>query len=241
MAIKLVDVIKDYGKLRAVDHLNLELFKGEIFALVGPNGAGKTTVLKMLLGILAPSAGEIHVLGYTIPKERQKIRKAIGYLAQKRALYDTLTARENIEFFGAIKGMEKEVLKERTDELLSILDLYEYEKVLVKHLSGGTQQRVALACSCVNSPQLLLLDEATVGLDPVLRKDVWAYLRSFNEKKNGLIIITTHFLDEAEYADRVGFMRQSQLIALDSPDALKEETGSRTMEEVFLKLVTEES
>jgi len=241
VAIKLVDVIKDYGKLRAVDHLNLELFKGEIFALVGPNGAGKTTVLKMLLGILAPSAGEIHVLGYAIPKERQKIRKAIGYLAQKRALYDTLTARENIEFFGAIKGMEKEVLKERTDELLSILDLYEYEKVLVKHLSGGTQQRVALACSCVNSPQLLLLDEATVGLDPVLRKDVWAYLRSFNKKKKGLIIITTHFLDEAEYADRVGFMRQSQLIALDSPDALKEETGSRTMEEVFLKLVTEES
>ncbi|MCF2144370.1 MAG: ABC transporter ATP-binding protein [Candidatus Heimdallarchaeota archaeon] len=241
MAIKLVDVIKDYGKLRAVDHLNLELFKGEIFALVGPNGAGKTTVLKMLLGILAPSAGEIHVLGYAIPKERQKIRKAIGYLAQKRALYDTLTARENIEFFGAIKGMEKEVLKERTDELLSILDLYEYEKVLVKHLSGGTQQRVALACSCVNSPQLLLLDEATVGLDPVLRKDVWAYLRSFNKKKKGLIIITTHFLDEAEYADRVGFMRQSQLIALDSPDALKEETCSRTMEEVFLKLVTEES
>jgi len=240
-AITLKEVVKDYGKLRAVDHLTLEIFKGEIFALVGPNGAGKTTALKMILGILPPTEGEIHVLGRVIPKERRQIKHTTGYLAQQRALYETLTARENIEFFGAIKGMPKAAVKEKTEELLSILDLQEYEHILVKNLSGGTQQRVALACSCVNSPQLLLLDEATVGLDPVLRKDVWRYLREFNQKINGVIIITTHFLDEADYADRVGFMRQAKLIALDSPQKLKQRTASATMEEVFLKLAQEEN
>jgi len=240
-AVKLTDLIKDFGELRAVNELNLEIPEGEIFSLVGPNGAGKTTAIKMILGIIPPTEGEIEVLGWKIPKERQKIKRDIGYLAQQRALYETLTTRENIEFFAAIKGMKKEDIKEKTDELIEVLDLFEYEKVRAINLSGGTQQRVALACACVNSPRLLLLDEATVGLDPVLRKDVWNYLRDFNKKVKGAIIITTHFLDEAEYADRVGFMRKANLIALDSPTALKKETSSNTMEEVFLKLVKEEN
>lgn len=240
-AVKLTDLIKDFGELRAVNELNLEIPEGEIFSLVGPNGAGKTTAIKMILGIIPPTTGEIQVLGWKIPKERKKIKRDIGYLAQKRALYETLTTRENIEFFAAIKGMKKEDIKEKTDELIEVLDLFEYEKIRAINLSGGTQQRVALACACVNSPRLLLLDEATVGLDPVLRKDVWNYLRDFNKKVKGAIIITTHFLDEAEYADRVGFMRKANLIALDSPNALKNETSSKTMEEVFLKLVREEN
>ena len=240
-AVKLTDLIKDFGELRAVNELNLEIPEGEIFSLVGPNGAGKTTAIKMILGIIPPTEGEIEVLGWKIPKERQKIKRDIGYLAQQRALYETLTTRENIEFFAAIKGMKKEDIKEKTDELIEVLDLFEYEKVRAINLSGGTQQRVALACACVNSPRLLLLDEATVGLDPVLRKDVWNYLRDFNKKIKGAIIITTHFLDEAEYADRVGIMRKANLIALDSPTALKNETSSNTMEEVFLKLVKEEN
>ena len=239
--VKLTDLIKDFGELRAVNELNLEIPEGEIFSLVGPNGAGKTTAIKMILGIIPPTEGEIEVLGWKIPKERQKIKRDIGYLAQQRALYETLTTRENIEFFAAIKGMKKEDIKEKTDELIEVLDLFEYEKVRAINLSGGTQQRVALACACVNSPRLLLLDEATVGLDPVLRKDVWNYLRDFNKKIKGAIIITTHFLDEAEYADRVGIMRKANLIALDSPTALKNETSSNTMEEVFLKLVKEEN
>jgi len=240
-AVKLTDLIKNFGELRAVNELNLEIPEGEIFSLVGPNGAGKTTAIKMILGIIPPTEGEIEVLGWKIPKERQKIKRDIGYLAQQRALYETLTIRENIEFFAAIKGMKKENIKEKTDELIEVLDLFEYEKVRAINLSGGTQQRVALACACVNSPRLLLLDEATVGLDPVLRKDVWNYLRDFNKKIKGAIIITTHFLDEAEYADRVGIMRKANLIALDSPTALKNETSSNTMEEVFLKLVKEEN
>jgi len=240
-AVKLTDLIKNFGELRAVNELNLEIPEGEIFSLVGPNGAGKTTAIKMILGIIPPTEGEIEVLGWKIPKERQKIKRDIGYLAQQRALYETLTTRENIEFFAAIKGMKKENIKEKTDELIEVLDLFEYEKVRAINLSGGTQQRVALACACVNSPRLLLLDEATVGLDPVLRKDVWNYLRDFNKKIKGAIIITTHFLDEAEYADRVGIMRKANLIALDSPTALKNETSSNTMEEVFLKLVKEEN
>ena len=234
--VKLTNLTKDFGELRAVDNLNLDIVEGEIFALVGPNGAGKTTALKMILGITQPTSGDVEVLGYKIPKERKKIKRDIGYLAQQRALYETLTSRENIEFFAAIKGMKKEAIKEKTDELLQILDLAEYENVRAKNLSGGTQQRVALACACANNPRLLLLDEATVGLDPVLRKDVWEYLKKYNKEVKGVIIITTHFLDEAEYADRVGFIREAKLIALDTPEKLKEQTSSVTMEEVFLKL-----
>ncbi|MEE9572352.1 MAG: ABC transporter ATP-binding protein, partial [Candidatus Neomarinimicrobiota bacterium] len=137
------------------------------------------------------------------------------------------------------KGMSREDIREKTDELIQVLDLVEFEKVRASKLSGGTQQRVALASACVNNPRVLLLDEATVGLDPVLRKDVWDYLRDFNKKVKGAIIITTHFLDEADYADRVGFMRRAKMIALDTPAALKKQTSSITMEEVFLKLVKE--
>ncbi|NHJ47382.1 MAG: ABC transporter ATP-binding protein [Asgard group archaeon] len=240
-AVKLTDLTKDFGKLRAVDNLNLEISEGEIFALVGPNGAGKTTTIKMILGITPPTSGEVEVLGWSIPKDRRKIKRDIGYLAQQRALYETLTTRENIEFFAAIKGLSKEELRSKTNELMDVLDLFEYEKVRAHNLSGGTQQRVALACACVNSPRLLLLDEATVGLDPVLRKDVWDYLRDFNKKVKGAIIITTHFLDEADYADRVGFIRDANLIALDTPDTLKKQTSSVTMEEVFIKLAAEET
>ncbi|NHK31304.1 MAG: ABC transporter ATP-binding protein [Asgard group archaeon] len=241
LAVNLTELTKDFGKLRAVDNLDLTITEGEIFALVGPNGAGKTTAIKMILGIIPPTSGEVRVLGWDIPKERKKIKRDIGYLAQQRAIYETLTARENIEFFAAIKGMQKEDIKEKTDELIGVLDLSEYEKVRAHNLSGGTQQRVALACACVNSPRLLILDEATVGLDPVLRKDVWDYLRGFNKEVKGAIIITTHFLDEADYADRVGFMRNAKLIALDAPGVLKKNTSSVTMEEVFIKLAKEEN
>lgn len=237
----MTDLTKDYGKLRAVNSLNLEISEGEIFALVGPNGAGKTTAIKMILGILPPTEGSIEVLGWEIPKQQKKIKASIGYLAQQRALYENLTSKENIEFFAAIKKLHKSEIVDKTRELLEVLDLLEYENVRARNLSGGTQQRVALACACVNSPKLLVLDEATVGLDPILRKDVWDYLRKFNKQVRGAIIITTHFLDEAEYADRVGFMRKADLIALDSPSSLKEQTSSRTMEEVFLKLVQEEA
>jgi ABC-2 type transport system ATP-binding protein len=240
-AVKLTDLTKDFGKLRAVDTLNLEIAEGEIFALVGPNGAGKTTTIKIILGIIQPTSGEVQVLGWNIPKDRQKIKRDVGYLAQQRALYESLTTRENIEFFAAIKGMDKSAIRNKTDELIQVLDLADYEKIRATNLSGGTQQRVALACACVNSPRLLLLDEATVGLDPVLRKDVWDYLRKFNKEVKGAIIITTHFLDEADYADRVGFMRGASLIALDSPEILKKDTSSITMEEVFLKLAKEET
>lgn len=238
-AVTLTNLTKDFGELRAVDTLNLEIAEGEIFALVGPNGAGKTTAIKMILGILPPTMGEIQVLGWSIPKERKMIKRDIGYLAQQRALYESLTTRENIEFFAGIKGMSREDIREKTDELIQVLDLVEFEKVRASKLSGGTQQRVALASACVNNPRVLLLDEATVGLDPVLRKDVWNYLRDFNKKVKGAIIITTHFLDEADYADRVGFMRRAKMIALDTPAALKKQTSSVTMEEVFLKLVKE--
>jgi ABC-2 type transport system ATP-binding protein len=236
-AIKVTNLVKDYGETRAIDHLDLEIPMGEIFALVGPNGAGKTTLVKLILGIINPTEGKIQVFDHSIPKEQKKILKEIGYLAQKRALYESLTAQENIEFFAGIKAIEKPKIKDRTEELIKVLDLEEFADIQVKNLSGGTQQRVALACSCVNFPRLLVLDEATVGLDPVLRYEVWDYLRKYNQKNLGVIIITTHFLDEAEYADQVCFLRRGKMYALGAPSNLKKQTNSSTLEEVFLKLV----
>ncbi|MBD3192007.1 MAG: ATP-binding cassette domain-containing protein [Candidatus Heimdallarchaeota archaeon] len=240
IAVKLENVSRDFGNIRAVNNLTLEIFEGEIFGLVGPNGAGKTTTIRMILGMLPPTEGTVEVLGYPIPKEQRKILHTIGYLAQQRALYESLTAQENIEFFAGIKGMAKKAIKEKTKELISILDLEEFANIQVAKLSGGTQQRVALATACVNSPRLLILDEATIGIDPILRYEIWDYLRTFNQEVKGAIIITTHILEEAEYADRVCFLRDAEKIALDTPDVLKKQTTSRHMEEVFLKLIKED-
>ena len=228
---------KRFGAVVAVNDVSFTLSHGEIFCLVGPNGAGKTTTIKCILGIIRPDKGQIELLGEKMPHRRKKILRQLGYLPQTRALYSTLTVRENLWFFGKIKDMDGKILKKRIDEILERLKLTEHADKLIMHCSGGTQQRTALGAAVIHEPEFLVLDEPTVGLDPVLRTEFWKYFRDLVREKNITVLLTTHYLQESEYADRVSIMRNGTLIVIDSPSALKKRYSSVTMEEVFLNAI----
>lgn len=236
--ISILGATKKFGDLTAVDNLSLNVKQGEIFCLVGPNAAGKTTAIRLLLGILKSESGEINVKGFSVPKEKKKLRKIMGYLPQQRALYDLLTTRENIEFFARAKGLPKAKARENTSKMIEKLSLKEHERKLTMHLSGGTQQRAALAAAMVNDPEIIFLDEPTVGLDPVLRREFWEYFREISKQHGTTILVTTHYLNEAEWADRVGVMRNGILLAVDTPKKLLERTGQVNMENMFFELIT---
>ncbi|MHA2203443.1 MAG: ABC transporter ATP-binding protein [Candidatus Hodarchaeales archaeon] len=238
--IEISQVSKRFGDTIAVNNLDLQINKGEIFCLVGPNAAGKTTVIRLLLGILKSEkgSGDILVKGYNIPQEKKKLRRIMGYLPQQRALYDLLTTLENIEFFARAKGLPKAKARKNTSNMIEKLSLEEHEKKLAMHLSGGTQQRTALAAAMVNDPEIAFLDEPTVGLDPVLRREFWEYFREISKQRGTTILVTTHYLNEAEWADRVGVMRNGKLLAVDTPQKLLERTGQINMENMFFELIT---
>jgi ABC-2 type transport system ATP-binding protein len=237
--IEISNVSKLFGDLVAVDDLTLQVKKGEVFCLVGPNAAGKTTTIRLLLGILrAEPGGIIQVKGLTIPQEKKKLRKITGYLPQKRALYDLLTTRENIEFFAQAKGLPSDQSKVNVELMIEKLSLRDHQDKLAVHLSGGTQQRTALASAMVTNPEIAFLDEPTVGLDPVLRRDFWQYFREKAHKEGTTILVTTHYLNEAEWADRVGVMRDGKIIAIDTPLNLIAQTNAQNMEEMFLNLIS---
>lgn len=238
--IEIANVSKKFGTVTAIDNLDLQINQGEIFCLVGPNAAGKTTIIRLLLGIVIPDAGQITVKGYQIPKEKKKLRRIMGYLPQQRALYDLLTCRENINFFAKAKGVSKDALKANVNLMIEKLSLSEHQAKLAKNLSGGTQQRAALAIAMVNNPEIVFLDEPTVGLDPVLRREFWEYFAEIARKQGTTILVTTHYLNEAAWADRVGVMRNGKIIAIDSPEILLKRTGQQNMEDVFFQLIKEE-
>ncbi|MFX1507531.1 MAG: ABC transporter ATP-binding protein [Promethearchaeota archaeon] len=235
--IEIRNTTKTFGDIKAVDNLNLEVKRGEIFCLVGPNAAGKTTTIRLLLGILKADTGNIKVKGFTIPDEKKKLRKIMGYLPQQRALYDLLTTRENIEFFAKAKGIPNMKAKNNTALMIEKLSLTEHQNKLAMYLSGGTQQRTALATSMVNEPEIAFLDEPTVGLDPVLRREFWDYFRELTQERNTTILVTTHYLNEAEWADRVGVMRNGKMMAIDTPQNLLKQTGQQNMENMFFELI----
>jgi ABC-2 type transport system ATP-binding protein len=238
--IEIKNTTKTFGDITAVDNLSLEVKKGEIFCLVGPNAAGKTTTIRLLLGILKADKGDtgnIKVKGFTIPDEKKKLRKIMGYLPQQRALYDLLTTRENIEFFAKAKGITNKKARENTSFMIEKLSLTEHEHKLALYLSGGTQQRTALATAMVNEPEIAFLDEPTVGLDPVLRREFWEYFHELTQERNTTILVTTHYLNEAEWADRVGVMRNGKIMAVDTPQNLLEQTGQQNMENMFFELI----
>jgi ABC-2 type transport system ATP-binding protein len=236
--ITILGATKKFGDMIAVDNLNLNVKQGEVFCLVGPNAAGKTTTIRLLLGILKSEAGDIKVKGFSVPKEKKKLRQVMGYLPQQRAIYDLLTTRENIEFFARAKGLPKPKARTNTTKMIEKLSLTEHEKKLAMHLSGGTQQRTALAAAMVNDPEIAFLDEPTVGLDPVLRREFWEYFREISKKHSTTILVTTHYLNEAEWADRVGVMRNGKILAVDTPEKLLERTGQINMENMFFELIT---
>ena len=235
--IEIRNATKTFGDITAVDNLSLEIEKGEIFCLVGPNAAGKTTTIRLLLGILKADTGNIKVKGFTIPDEKKKLRRVMGYLPQQRALYDLLTTLENIEFFAKAKGIPNTKARDNTALMIEKLSLTEHQNKLAMYLSGGTQQRTALATAMVNEPEIAFLDEPTVGLDPVLRREFWEYFRELTQERNTTILVTTHYLNEAEWADRVGVMRDGKIMAIDTPQNLLQQTGQKNMENMFFELI----
>jgi ABC-2 type transport system ATP-binding protein len=209
---------RSFGSLRAVQGVDLTVEEGEMFGLVGPDGAGKTTLIRMLCGILAPSAGEAKVLGHDVVKEADRIKKDIGYLSQRFSLYGDLTVDENIEFFAEINGVFK--YRDRREELLEFTRLTPFRDRLADRLSGGMKQKLALACTLVHTPKIILLDEPTTGVDPVSRRDFWQILQ--NLLHEGItIFMSTPYLDEAERCSRVAMMNAAAIMRVDSPRQLK--------------------
>lgn len=219
---------KHFGPIRAVDGLDLAVRAGEIYGLLGPNGSGKTTLIRLLVGLLKPTAGQVRVLGQEMPVKA--VLNQVGYMPQAGALYDDLTVRENIAFFATMCGG---VSRARVDEMVALIGLSERAGSLVRTLSGGMRQRTSLACALVHRPRLLLLDEPTVGVDPQLRSAFWEYFRRLAEEGITLIV-SSHVMDEAERCDRLGFIRQGRLLAEGSVAELRAQAGRATLEEAFL-------
>ncbi len=217
--IRLKNLTKKFGNFIAVKNLSFEIERGEIFALLGPNGAGKTTTLKMLLGIISPTEGEIEILGEKLSKENiRKIRKNIGYLSQKFSLYPDLTLYQNLKFYSGLYEVQKE--KERIEELIELLNMGNWRNNLASELPLGVKQRLSLACAIINNPPLLFLDEPTSGMGVETRKEFWEILSNLKEKETTMIL-TTHYMDEAEYCDRILLIDKGENKALDSPFNLK--------------------
>jgi ABC-2 type transport system ATP-binding protein len=228
-AVYTENLTRTFDDFVAVDHLNLRVDRGEIYGFLGPNGAGKTTTIRMLCGILEPTAGTGRVLGFDVAREAEEIKRRIGYMSQKFSLYEDLTVAENVDFYASIYGLKGDLKRRRTDEIYETAGLRGRTGQLAGTLSGGQKQRLALGCALVHRPELLFLDEPTAGVDPLSRRDFWGLLY---ELAGGgtTILVTTHYMDEAEHCNRLGFIYDGRLIAEGEPDGLKLEPG---VSEVF--------
>jgi ABC-2 type transport system ATP-binding protein len=233
--ITIQNLTKKFGDFTAVDAITFDVFKGEIFGFLGANGAGKTTAMKMLIGLSKPTSGGGEVAGYDIHKHPEKIKKSIGYMSQKFALYDDLTIIENATFYGGIYGLKKKVLKNRIEEMLVSLDLKESGKKLVGELPLGWKQRLAFSVAMLHNPPIIFLDEPTGGVDPATRRLFWEKI--YEESNRGrTIFVTTHYMDEAEYCHRISMMVDGKIRALDTPSNLKKQYQAVSMNDVFIKL-----
>lgn len=220
-AIETRQLTRRFGSFTAVNQVSFYVPQGEIFGLLGPNGAGKTTTIRMLCGIMLPSGGQAHVLGYDIARQPEEIKKRIGYMSQKFSLYNDLTPPENLAFYAAVYSVPRERRGRRVAELLEMAGLSEHKRELTRNLSGAWRQRLALACAIVHNPPMLFLDEATAGVDPVSRREFWDLI--YRMAGEGVsVLATTHYMDEAEYCNTIGMMYRGEMIALASPDSLRE-------------------
>lgn len=224
-------VTRKFDDKEVLHGISLEVRRKEIFGLLGPSGSGKTTFVKMIAGIDEATSGEIEVLGTRMPKLTMMNR--IGYMAQSDAMYAELTAKENLEFFGALFGLRGGKMKQRIDKVMELVNLTDHLNRPVGTYSGGMKRRLSLAIALMHEPEVLILDEPTVGIDPVLRKSIWDEFENLSGQ-NTTIIVTTHVMDEADKCHRLGMVRDGSLIAVGTPDQLKQETGSATIEEAFL-------
>ncbi|MFI5236479.1 MAG: ABC transporter ATP-binding protein [Ignavibacteriales bacterium] len=235
IVIKTDKLTKKFGDFIAANELTIEVYKGEIFGFLGANGAGKTTAMKMLIGISKPSSGNANIAGFDVYKDTENIKRSIGYMSQKFSLYEDLTVKENITLFGGIYGLNDEVIKSKTDVLLEKLGLQNDANKLVVSLPLGWKQKLAFSTSIFHSPKIVFLDEPTGGVDPITRRQFWDMI--YEAAHNGItVFVTTHYMDEAEYCDRVSIMVDGVIKALDSPAELKKQFNANSMDEVFLML-----
>ena len=233
--IQVKGLTKKFGDFTAVNAITFDVKKGEIFGFLGANGAGKTTAMKMLIGILKPTTGNANVVGFDVNKQREDIKKNIGYMSQKFALYNDLTVTENITFFGGIYGLSRQSIKDKTKVLLKELELENVANTLVVSLPLGWKQKLAFSVALLHEPKIVFLDEPTGGVDPITRRQFWEMIyKSANQGTT--IFVTTHYMDEAEYCDRISIMVDGRIEALGTPEQLKKQFTSKSINEVFLKL-----
>ncbi len=233
--IKVENLVKKFGGFVANDHLTFNVFEGEIFGFLGANGAGKTTAIKILCGLSAPTSGDVEVAGYDVYKQTEKIKKNIGYMSQKFSLYENLTIKENIRFFAGIYGLSGKVIKARMNELLESLQITHLKDALISSLPLGWKQKLAFSIAIFHKPKIVFLDEPTGGVDPITRRQFWDMI--YETARSGItVFVTTHYMDEAEYCDRVSIMVDGRIDALDTPAELKKTFSATNMDEVFLKL-----
>jgi ABC-2 type transport system ATP-binding protein len=233
--ISVNQLTKKFGDFTAVDHISFDVYKGEIFGFLGANGAGKTTAMRMLCGLLYPTSGVATVAGYDVYRENEKIKKNIGYMSQKFSLYEDLTVKENMEFYGGVYHMTDEFIRKKTAIVLEQLHLQKEADILVKSLPLGWKQKLAFSVAMFHEPGIVFLDEPTGGVDPVARREFWKLIYQAAEKGTTLFI-TTHYMDEAEYCNRVSIMVDGRIDALDKPAKLKETYKVSSMDAVFLQL-----
>ena len=225
------DVVKRFNDLTALDHVTLSVARGETFGLIGPNGSGKTTLIRLMLGLGRPNEGSIAVLGREMPDRR--VAPRIGYMTQSSALYNELSVRENLAFFGTLYGLRGKRLKARLAATLELVDLTARATSPVQTLSGGMRQRVSLGCALIHEPELIFLDEPTVGIDPELRMAFWDYFAQLNQR-GVTLIVSTHNLDEATRCHRLGLLRFGRLLAADTPAAIRKQSSQDNFEQAFL-------
>jgi ABC-2 type transport system ATP-binding protein len=234
------ELTKRFDDFIAVDHISFEVSKGEIFGFLGANGAGKTTAMRMLCGLSLPTSGKAVIAGFDVYKQTEQIKKSIGYMSQKFSLYEDLTVKENIRFYGGIYGKSNQFIKNKTAWLLQQLHLEDEANKLVRSLPLGWKQKLAFSVAIFHEPQIVFLDEPTGGVDPVTRREFWNLI--YEAAATGItIFVTTHYMDEAEYCNRVSIMVDGRIDALDSPVALKEKYNAASMDEVFLHLARKAS
>lgn len=234
-AISVQDLTKRFGSFTAVNAISFEVKRGEIFGFLGANGAGKTTAMRMLCGLSFPTSGKATVAGYDLFREPEQIKKNIGYMSQKFSLYEDLTVRENIRFYGGIYGLNDKSIKSKTDEMVHALHLESQVDKLVKALPLGWKQKLSFSVSMLHEPRIVFLDEPTGGVDPVTRREFWTMIYEAAHRGT-TVFVTTHYMDEAEYCDRVSIMVDGRIDALGTPAALKTQFDAPSMEQVFIQL-----
>jgi len=236
IAVRAEGLTKRFGAFVAVDRIDLTIARGEIFGFLGPNGAGKSTTIRMLCGLMAPTSGRAQVLGRDVAREPEAVRQRIGYMSQRSSLYNDLTVAELLHFYGRIYGLGAGERRQKVAGWIERAGLAGRERQLVGTLSGGWRQRLALGCAILHRPELLLLDEPTSGTDPVQRREFWELIYRFADEGT-TVLVTTHYMDEAEHCDTLAFIHEGRLIAQGAPAAIKARAGLPTLEDVFVSLI----